>query len=88
MTKRIRGRRWMFIRKMVLDDEPLCRVCQEPATEVDHIIALHRGGTDERENLQPLCQECHADKTAEDKQERRKASIDVNGYPIKGWLAK
>ena len=31
--------------------------------EVDHIIPVRQGGTDEMENLQLLCRECHVEKT-------------------------
>lgn len=54
----------------------LLHVMQEPCAEchtpynithqVDHIIALCLGGTDNWDNLQPLCIECHRKKTAED----------------------
>ena len=31
--------------------------------ECDHIVPLHKGGTDDMDNLQTLCRECHMDKT-------------------------
>ena len=34
-----------------------------PATEVDHILPLADGGTDDPGNLQAINQECHARKT-------------------------
>lgn len=80
--QRTRGRRWQFIRKMLLDDEPLCRRCERPATEIDHITPLYKGGTDDRENLQPLCTKCHELKTREDMNQRRPVGLD--GVPD-GW---
>lgn len=60
--------RWQRLRKMVLAEEPLCRECLssgriEAASDVDHIVAKRRGGTDDRENLQGLCGTCHKRKT-------------------------
>src|SRR5207253_917152 len=59
---------WWKLRKMVLAEEPFCRKCKEEgrivrATQVDHIIARADGGTDDRENLQGLCDPHGAQKT-------------------------
>ena len=46
-----------------------CAHCQQllPATyEVDHIKALYLGGTNERDNLQALCPNCHRAKGVEE----------------------
>lgn len=40
--------------------------------ETDHVVPLHRGGKDEWNNLQSLCKECHAAKTAREAGERAK----------------
>jgi 5-methylcytosine-specific restriction protein A len=82
--ERTRGRAWMEIRKRVLDDEPLCRECDRPATVIDHIKALTNGGTDDRENLQPLCDECHEIKTRRDLNQKEKKAVSVDGIP-EGW---
>jgi 5-methylcytosine-specific restriction endonuclease McrA len=39
--------------------------------EIDHILPLHRGGSNEADNLQLLCVDCHKAKSA---QERHEAS--------------
>ena len=59
------------LRAMVLAEEPLCRECLRqgritPATDVDHIVPLAAGGTNDRSNLQALCHSCHSKKTFRD----------------------
>ena len=41
--------------------------------ELDHIEPLHRGGSNEFENLQLLCIECHKAKSAKERSERARA---------------
>lgn len=43
--------------------EILSRGCTGVATEVDHIIPVAEGGTDELDNLQAACPGCHRIKT-------------------------
>ena len=64
------SKRWRKLRQMVLNNEPLCRTCQEqgllvPATEVDHIDGDVRNMS--WDNLQPLCKSCHSRKTARER---------------------
>ena len=42
-----------------------CVRCGDKATDIDHIVEVAKGGTDELENLQPLCRACHNLKTGE-----------------------
>lgn len=70
------GVAWRKVREVVLQHEPLCRHCMQQgqvtaAQEVDHVVPLSEGGTNDRENLQPLCVGCHHAKTFRD-MERRK----------------
>ena len=47
-----------------------CAHCQnllDNTYEVDHIIALYRGGTNELNNLEALCRNCHGKKTFKEK---------------------
>lgn len=66
------GRPWRRRRAFVLKrDGYVCR-CEEctrlgrllPADEVDHIVPLSQGGTDDDDNLQAINRECHKAKTA------------------------
>jgi 5-methylcytosine-specific restriction protein A len=80
------GVAWRRLREVVLDAEPLCRECAKrgratPAKEVDHILPLRDGGTNDRENLQPLCCECHDDKTVRDVRTRRARRRDQGRVP-------
>jgi 5-methylcytosine-specific restriction protein A len=61
-------RRWRERRRWVLKDSPLCLACQAEgrvalATEIDHVVPVARGGTDDYPNLQPLCSAHHRAKT-------------------------
>jgi hypothetical protein len=67
--RRIRGRKGVDLRQRRLAREPLCRHCAEngrvtAADVVDHIKPLAFGGTDTDDNVQCLCYECHAIKSA------------------------
>ena len=69
------GSRWRKVRKMYLNQHPLCVMCLKEgkyvkATDVDHIIA-HRGNPElfwDQSNWQSLCHSHHSRKTnAEDR---------------------
>ena len=43
-----------------------CKICQnilDYTYEVDHIVPIYNGGSNEIENLQALCRSCHGKKT-------------------------
>ena len=44
-----------------------CSSLLDNTYEVDHIIALYRGGTNELNNLEALCRNCHGKKTFREK---------------------
>ena len=79
------GSAWTKLRLTILArDSYLCQACltlgrPTPATDVDHVRAKAKGGTDERDNLQSLCAPCHAAKTAEDN--RRGGATGADGWP-------
>jgi 5-methylcytosine-specific restriction protein A len=84
-VERIRGRPLQRIRKRILSVEPLCVACKEQgrvtvATEVDHILALHKGGADTDENRQPLCSACHLAKSIDERWPRQRVGED--GWPV------
>ena len=65
------GARWRKLRKLVLHADPICAVCNRQASkEVDHIIPKHQAGRDSLDNLQGICERCHAEKTARENMER------------------
>jgi len=62
---------WRRKRHDKLQREPVCRTCKTLgrttfANEVDHIVPKSLGGTDDDDNLQPLCKACHSRKTAQE----------------------
>ncbi len=86
-TPRLRGRRAVEQRKRRLAAEPLCRTCTErgrvtAATVPDHIVPLFKGGTDDDENIQCLCDPCHAEKTARDMGHVVRVEIGSDGWPV------
>jgi len=87
-VERVRGRKGVAIRKRFLYGEPLCRQCNARgivriATQVDHIVALVNGGSDDESNKQPLCYECHRVKTANDLLiASKKVRIGLDGWPV------
>ncbi len=64
------GAAWDKLRRVILArDCGLCQPCAlagrtTVATQVDHITAKERGGTDDAANLQAICVDCHKTKTA------------------------
>jgi 5-methylcytosine-specific restriction protein A len=70
-TKRGYGSHWQKLRALVLSNEPWCRPCRAldrytKATQVDHVRPKSVGGTDDQNNLQPICEPCHRVKTAKE----------------------
>jgi 5-methylcytosine-specific restriction protein A len=72
-TVRVRGSGLQRERARLFRDNPLCSgpdsICERDgivtaATERDHIVPLHLGGADSRENTAALCTHCHAIKSA------------------------
>lgn len=64
---------WRKLRAVKLEQEPMCEECLQagritPAQMVDHIVPINKGGAGlDMDNLQSLCNACHARKSAKDK---------------------
>lgn len=64
---------WRKLRALKLEQEPMCEECLKegrliPARMVDHIVPINKGGASlDIDNLQSLCNVCHARKSAKDK---------------------
>jgi 5-methylcytosine-specific restriction protein A len=60
------GHRWRKLRRLKLNDHPMCEWtgCDRAATDVDHIRPRAQGGDDSFANLQSLCHSHHSQKTA------------------------
>lgn len=50
-------------RKVLARDDHTCQQCGDTGTEVDHIINVAAGGTNDLDNLRALCPPCHERKT-------------------------
>jgi 5-methylcytosine-specific restriction enzyme A len=86
--------RWQRVRRLKLQESPLCKICLElgrlePATVADHLIAIKAGGDPypPLSGLMSLCASCHNTKTRVVEQLGRKLTpkvvngCDVNGRP-------
>lgn len=89
-VKRVAGRKLQAQRHALFTREPLCRVCKAAgrvtlASVRDHIVPLAEGGQDMDDNVQPLCVDCHTEKTAaESRRGRGLASTDDQGQEGRG----
>ena len=62
---RNRSSAWQRVRLEVIRRAGFrCQACRRPGRlEVDHVLALHKGGNHAASNLQALCRRCHGLKT-------------------------
>lgn len=86
-TPRLRGRKWMRILAQIRREQPLCLECKAIGKvkrwdQVDHIIPLEHGGTNERTNLVGLCTPHHEAKTARERGYRSAGACDRHGNPL------
>jgi 5-methylcytosine-specific restriction enzyme A len=88
------GSAWERIRLVALRrDSYLCQTClakgrPTQATEVHHVIAKAKGGTDDLSNLASICRACHQEATQRDAAEaqgrryRPRPRIGADGWPV------
>lgn len=86
---RLSGRRGVDRRARWLREYPLCVTCETQGcvtigTEVDHLIALAKGGPDHEGNFQTLCRACHDAKSLHERGMTAKPNIGIDGVP-RGW---
>lgn len=72
---RIQGRTRMRRNAEYLARFPWCRACERKgietlAREVDHVVPIADGGTEDESNLQGLCIPCHREKSANESRGR------------------
>ena len=85
---RYRTARWLAIRRLQLQSEPLCRMCRArgkltPATVADHVTP-HRGDAEVFWNgaLQSLCATCHSGAKQAEERGSGLRGCDVAGAPL------
>ncbi len=85
------GKKWQVKRQEFLDDHPWCIGFPAgihgrelvPATDVDHIRRRKDGGSDDEENLQPLCHACHSRKTFDEVGRGHQKVSDLPGETVR-----
>lgn len=84
---RTRGTTLVNMRRRLFSEKPLCAHCEQagrftPAVELDHIVPIAHGGTDDWSNLQGLCVECHRVKSAKESGKKPRPTTGVDGWPV------
>ncbi|ARR52145.1 hypothetical protein HY78_01055 [Rhizorhabdus wittichii DC-6] len=87
------GAAWDRARKRILErDKHLCQPCLtrgivRSAPEVDHVTPKAEGGTNDDNNLQAICRDCHRQKTAEEsaRAQGRRAPRRIVAVGLDGW---
>lgn len=85
---RLRGRKLQARRlRMWAQANGCCAMCGKltdypDGFQLDHVVALVKGGDDDEPNLQVLCIPCHEKKTAQDMGHREPIEIGDDGWPV------
>lgn len=86
--ERLSGRKRQQMRERVWLKDPCCARCRivlpftSTGFDLDHIVALTNGGTNDESNFQVLCPTCHEDKTNEDLGYTPKVTTGADGWPV------
>jgi 5-methylcytosine-specific restriction protein A len=81
---RLRGRKAKARRLRIWSKNPHCAMCGRltdypDGFQVDHIVPLHKQGSDTDDNLQVLDHDCHDKKTLKDKGLKERTEFDAGG---------
>ena len=75
-TNRRRGINKHVRNEVICKQNRQCNACTKPLTEyntnIDHKIGVQFGGTNDMDNLQALCVECHSEKTIKERRNCKK----------------
>lgn len=72
-TSFYRSSAWRSLRARKLKEQPNCVVCGKPGRVIDHIHRIEAGGPAlDINNLQTMCDRCHNQKRAREKNEKYK----------------
>lgn len=67
------GPGWAALRQAILvRDGETCQTCGARATQVDHVLPRHQGGTNDPSNLRALCARCHRSKSGREGREAQR----------------
>jgi 5-methylcytosine-specific restriction protein A len=88
-SQRMRGWELQKLRAKMFKADPLCAHCRAAGRtrkwdELDHIVPLREGGTNDESNLQGLCYECHAIKSAAESRRANSANLISQNDPRGG----
>lgn len=68
-SQHLQGAAWDRLRRRILKrDNRECQLggpnCLETASQVDHVVPISQGGTDDEDNLASACRQCHMEKSS------------------------
>jgi len=70
---------WREFRERYLQDNPACDECGASATVVAHRLHRSDGGSDDIDNLRPLCSTCHNRETMRRLAHARRGRVGLKG---------